>query len=96
MSRESAGVSDPRHRALVRQVIEDRVAQGMTREEATKEVLDQEYEWRKEEAEAASYTPVVDFVNEVLGATLGPVARRIRSARRTSPGEPGAGQPEGK
>lgn len=48
-----AGTNDPRHHRAVLQAIENRVKQGTPRDQATQEVLDQEYQWRLEEAAAA-------------------------------------------
>lgn len=86
MSRGFAGVSDPRHHALVLQAIEERVKEGVPRAQAAADVLNQEYQWRAEEAAAAHYTPVVDFVNEVIDSAYLAARRWVRRpVRRSSP-----------
>jgi hypothetical protein len=85
MTRGFAGTSDPRHHALVRQAIEDRVQDGTPRDQAARAVLGQEYAWRAEELAAARYSPVDDFFAEVAGPALDRAARLIRRlARRAS------------
>jgi hypothetical protein len=82
MSRGFAGVSDPRHRALVMQAIENRVREGVPRDRAAAEVLDREYRRRAEELAAARYSPVDDFFAQVAGPALGRAARLIRRRSR--------------
>jgi hypothetical protein len=83
MTRNFAGVSDWRHRALVQAAIEDRAAlPGVSREQAVREVLDQEYEWRRQEMEAARYSVAQEYA-EILQAVGSLFVRACRKLART-------------
>ena len=88
MARSSAtGVSSLQHRALVLAAIEQRAAQpGVSREEATKEVLDQEYEWRREEMAAAQWSLMDEYV-EIAQAVAVLFRRLVRRSRRRPAGQ---------
>lgn len=66
-----------RDRVLVQQAIEDRVAGGMSREDAMREVLDQEAAWRAEEAEAARWTIWEEYAE--IAMIAGNLCRRARA-----------------
>lgn len=84
-----AGTNDRRHHRAVLQAIENRVQQGAPRDQAVQEVLDQEYQWRLEEAAAAHYDPVGEFLNATLVLGLAAAGRLIRRRSKTAnPGEP--------
>jgi hypothetical protein len=90
MGRDFArGISGLEHRALVMTAIEERAARnGISRQEAAREVLDEEYEWRRQEI-AARWSPGDAPVEAVAGAALAAgrlIRRAVRGRRGTRAG----------
>jgi hypothetical protein len=75
----AAGISSWEHRALVMAAIEERAARkGISREEAAREVLDEECEWRRREL-AARWSPG-DSAARVAAGAAHAAGRLIRRA----------------
>ena len=77
----ATGISGMEHRALVLTAIDQRAAKpGVSREDAVREVLDQEYAWRREELAAAQWSLADEFVEIAQSAAV--LFRRLACGRR--------------